>query len=72
MQKGFRGAYLLTDRKQSQTLALSIWQSRADAMETEHSGYFRAQMDELNQMGIGEPTLEGYDVSLQSMPTALT
>ena len=38
-QKGFRGAYLLTDRKTGKGMSITLWESEADALAGEQSGY---------------------------------
>ena len=39
--KGYRGAYLLTDRKTSKAISMTIWDSEEDSIADQQSGYIR-------------------------------
>ncbi|HUU27750.1 MAG TPA: hypothetical protein VM123_08060 [archaeon] len=65
IQKGFKGIYLLTDRKTGKTISLGLWNSKDDAIETERSGYYSSQMDEFKNLCKAPPVLEGYEISAQ-------
>ena len=64
IQKGFEGIYLLTDRKTGKTIVLSLWESKDDAVNTEQSGYYRAEMEEFNNLSTSTPVLELFEVSV--------
>jgi len=65
-QKGFQGAYLMTDASSGKALSISVWESEAD-MEAgqsnaqEQIGKFRAVFSE-------PPTTEHYDLSVEAGP----
>ena len=64
-QKGFRGAYLLTDRKTGQGLSITLWETEEDAVVNEQSGYYQEQLDKFKDVFAAPPTREGYEVSVQ-------
>jgi len=40
-QKGYRGGYLLTDRKTGKGVSITLWDSEEDAIANEQSGYYQ-------------------------------
>jgi heme-degrading monooxygenase HmoA len=42
--KGFKGHYLLTDRKTGKGIAISFWETEADMMVGETSGHYQQQV----------------------------
>ena len=64
MQKGFKGTYLLTNRKTGKTIVLNLWESKDDAVNTEQSGYCQSQMEEFNNLCTTPPVHEWYEVSV--------
>ncbi len=64
-QKGYRGAYLLTDRKTGKGVSISLWDSEEDAVANEESGYYQEQVSKFKDVFIAPPVREGYEVSLQ-------
>jgi heme-degrading monooxygenase HmoA len=65
-QKGYSGAYLLTDRKTGKGYALSLWDSEEDALANEQSGYYKEQVGRFAEYMTAPPVQEGYEVSLQA------
>ena len=65
-QKGWRGAYLLTDRKTGKAISISLWDSEDDAIATEQSGYYQEQVSKFKDVFAAPPVREGYEVSLQA------
>ncbi len=70
-QKGYRGAYLLSDDKTGKVIAITLWDSEADtaAQEwvTEDRGYYKEQLAKFRDYFVGTPIREGYDVKVQSI-----
>lgn len=64
-QKGFKGAYLLTNRNTDKAISCTIWESEADAVANEESGYYQEQIAKLKDFLAAPPEREGYDVSVQ-------
>ena len=65
-QKGFKAMYLLTDRDTGKGLTVAFWESEADAMAGEKSGYYQEQLNKFKDLLAAPPTREGYEVSVQA------
>ena len=65
-QKGFRGAYLLTDSKSGKGISISLWDSEEEAIANENSGYYQDQVNKFKEYFTAPPVREGYDVSIQA------
>ena len=64
-QKGFSGAYLLTDRKTGKGYALSLWDSQEDAVANEQSGYYKEQVGKFAPFMTAPPVQESLEVTVQ-------
>ncbi len=64
-QKGYRGAYLLTNRETGKGVAISMWDSEEDATANEQSGYYQEQVGKVAAFFTTPPILDGYEVSVQ-------
>jgi heme-degrading monooxygenase HmoA len=64
-QKGYRGAYLLTDSKTGKGISITLWDSEKNAIANEQSGYYQKQVDRFKGFFTAPPVHEGYKVSLQ-------
>jgi len=65
-QKGYRGAYLLIDRKTGKGVSITLWESEEDAIANEQSGYYQASVDKFKDFFTAPPIREGYEVSVQA------
>ena len=65
-QKGYRGAYLLTDRKTGKGVSITLWDSEEDAIANEQSGYYQASVGKFKDFFTAPPIREGYEVSVQA------
>lgn len=65
-QKGFRGDYLLTDRKTGKGVSITLWDSEEDAIANEQSGYYQEQLGKFKDLFTAPPVREGYEVSAQA------
>ena len=65
-QKGYRGGYLLTDRKTGKGISITLWDSEDDAIANEQSGYYQKQISKFKDFFTAPPVREGYEVSLQA------
>ena len=66
LQKGFRGAYLLNDRKTGKAISMTLWDSEEDAIANEQSGYYQEQLSKFREFLTAPPVREGYEVSVQA------
>jgi heme-degrading monooxygenase HmoA len=66
-EAGFKGALLLTDPETSQGISISLWESEADLLASEASGYYQAQIDRFAGVGFfaGPPDRTTYEVGVQ-------
>ena len=64
-QKGFSGGYLMTDATSGKCLAISVWESEADMLAGESSGYFQEQVGKFGSLMVGPPTSEHYELSVE-------
>ena len=65
-QKGYKGAYLLTDPKTGKGISCTLWDSEEDAIATEQSGFYQKQVDKFKDVFTAPPAQEGYEVSVQA------
>ena len=63
--KGYRGAYLLSDRKTGQGISMTLWDSEEDAIADEQSGQFQERGSWFKDFFTAPPVPEGYEVSAQ-------
>ena len=64
-QKGYKGAYLLTDRKTGKGIGMTLWDSEADAIADEESGKFQERRSWFSDFFAAPPGREGYEVNAQ-------
>ena len=64
-QKGNVGAYLLVDREAGKGVSITVWDSEADAIANEQSGYYQEQVGKFKDMFAAPPVREGYEVVVQ-------
>ncbi|UCC90707.1 MAG: hypothetical protein JSW24_00630 [Dehalococcoidia bacterium] len=65
-QKGYRGAYLLSDSKTGKGVSITLWDSEEDAIANEQSGYYQEQINKFKGLFTAPPVREGYEVSVQA------
>jgi heme-degrading monooxygenase HmoA len=65
-QNGFRAMYLLSDRGTGKGIAIGFWESEADALANEQSGYYQEQLGKFRDLFAGPPVREAYEVSVQA------
>ena len=61
-QKGYQGIYLFTDRSSGKGYSVSLWDSEADAVANEQSGYYKEQVGKFMEYFAAPPVQEGYEV----------
>jgi hypothetical protein len=65
MESGFKGLYFMTNRKTGQGLTISLWNTEAEMIQAEKSGYYREQIAKLIPLAGGPAVREHYEVSVQ-------
>ena len=63
-QKGFKGLHVLTDRKTGKGLTIALWETEADMMAGENSGYYQQQIAKFKGLFSAPPVREAYEVSV--------
>jgi heme-degrading monooxygenase HmoA len=64
-QKGFKNIWLLTDRKSGKGISVVLWETEADMIASETSGYLSAQLAKFGSFFTIPPITERYEVSVQ-------
>ena len=67
-QKGFGGAYLMTDAATGKGLSITVWESQADMEAGEASGYYQEQIAKFGSVFVGTPVVEHYELNVDSGP----
>ena len=65
VKKGSRGGYFLTDRETGKGIAITLWDTKEDIIDTEESGFFKEQVDKFKDCWITPPAREIYEISAQ-------
>ena len=65
-QKGFVGAYLLTNRPTGQGLAITFWKTEKDCLANEHNRYYQEQLAKFLDFYSSPPIREGYEVTVKA------
>lgn len=65
-QKGYRGSYVLADRRAGKGVVLTFWESEKDATANEENRYYQEQLIKVMHLFAAPPIREGYDVAVES------
>ena len=65
-QKGFKGLYMLQDRKTNKGITLTLWETEADMLAAEASGFYQQQVAKFKDVLAAPPVKENYEVSVTS------
>ncbi len=63
-KKGFKGAMLLNNSDTGKSISITLWDSEADMIATETSGWWKDQVKKFTNVMAGQPTKEHYEVSV--------
>ncbi len=64
-QQGYKGYLSLTDRTTGRAISISLWETEADLLAGETSGYLREQLGKLSNVLATQVVREVYEVSAQ-------
>ena len=68
-QKGFAGAYLMTDAASGKGLSITVWESQADMEAGESAGgYYQEQLAKFGNLFAAPPVVDHYELSVDSGP----
>ena len=62
-QKGFKGAFFLTDPSTGKGMSLTLWETEEDLKAGESSGYFKEQTAKFGPLLAGPPSREVFFVA---------
>ncbi len=65
-QEGFKGALLLIDPETPRGISIALWETEADMLASETSGFFQDQIVKFAAVFAGPPVKEYYQVSVQA------
>jgi len=65
-QKGFKSIMLVTNRNTGKGMSIGLWETEADLLANEESGYFREQLAKFGGLLAAPPVREAYEVSVQA------
>lgn len=66
-QKGFQGAYLMTDAISGKAVNITVWESEADMTASEsRGGYNQEQMAVFASLFVGPPDIDHYELSVET------
>jgi heme-degrading monooxygenase HmoA len=65
-QKGYLGAYLLSNLQTGKGMAITFWKSEADALANERNLYYQEQIIKFVPFLAGNPVREGYEVVVKA------
>ncbi|MGD9032356.1 MAG: antibiotic biosynthesis monooxygenase [Desulfobacteraceae bacterium] len=65
-QKGYKGVYMLVDRKTGKGVSISLWENEENAIANEQSGYYQEQIGKFKDFFTAPPAQEGYEVVVQA------
>ncbi len=65
-QKGFLGAYLLSDPKTGKGISLTLWRSEEDAIANERNRYYQEQLVKFIDFFQSQPIREGFEVKVKA------
>jgi len=61
-QKGYKGAFFLTDRETGNCVPMTLWETEEDMLSTEHSRFFQEQIVKIMNLFTDSPVRESYEV----------
>jgi hypothetical protein len=64
-QKGYHGAYFLSDRKSGKSICMSLWNSEQDAVFNEQSHLYQEQLIKFMNLFTLDPYREGYELIIK-------
>jgi len=66
-QKGFSGGLLLTDPAAGKGISIGLWNTAANMLATEKSGFYQGWVEKFQNVFANPPFMEHYEVSSKDM-----
>ena len=64
-QTGFRHIFLLSDRSTGKSYSIALWESEADMLAGEASGYLKEQLGKFSGLFTAPPVTERFEVAAE-------
>ena len=64
-QKGYQGAFFISDRNSGKSICVSLWDSEHDAISNEQSHVYQEQLVKFMGLFTMDPFREGYELLIQ-------
>lgn len=64
-QKGYQGAYFLSDQKTGKSICMSLWNTEQDALSNEQSHLYQEQLVKFMNLFTSDPYREGYELIVE-------
>ena len=64
-QKGYQGAFFISDRATGKSICVSLWDSEQDAITNEQSHVYQEQLVKFMGLFTMDPFREGYEILVQ-------
>jgi len=65
-QNGYQGGFFLTDPSSGRCISISLWETEADMLGGEASGYLQEQVAKVAPTLTAPPDREAYEVSVKA------
>ncbi|MCD6516805.1 MAG: antibiotic biosynthesis monooxygenase [Candidatus Aminicenantes bacterium] len=65
-QEGYRGSYVLVDHDTGKGIAITLWESKEDALANEESRYYQEQLAKFVTLFTQAPVRELYEVTVMA------
>ena len=66
-QRGFKGGLVLTNPDTGKGISIGLWETEADMIATEESGFYQKWVTEVSDVFIMPPFMEHYEVSIKDV-----
>ena len=64
-QAGFKHIYLFSDRSAGKSYSIAIWETEADMLASEASGYLKEQLGKFAELFTAPPVTEHFEVAAE-------
>jgi heme-degrading monooxygenase HmoA len=65
-QRGFKGAYYMTDAKTGEGVAMTLWENQEAMLASEENRFFQEQVSKFVGFYASSPVREAYEVAIRA------
>lgn len=66
-QKGYQGAFFISDRETGKSICISLWEKEEDTIANEQSHVYQEQLVKFMKLFTMDPFREGYELLVQDV-----